>query len=61
MDKKIKFYIIDNDENSSLIIENYLQELSCDCSINKLISLKEVSICDEDSLNIFIIYVSENT
>ena len=61
MDKKIKFYIIDNDENSSLIIENYLQELSCDCSINKLISLKEVSICDEDSLNIFIIDVSENT
>lgn len=61
MNKNLKIFIIDNDEMSVSIIENYLNELEYEFSLIKAVSFSEVKEkIDEDALNLFIVDVSEN-
>lgn len=61
MDKGLKIFIIDNDEMTVSIIENYLKEIDCEFSLVKSVSFVGVKEqIDENSLNLFIADVSEN-
>lgn len=61
MEKNIKIYIVDKDEQSFFIIEHYLKDLSFPAEIKNLYSLSDAEDCINDfDLNIFIIDVSEN-
>ena len=60
MNKEVKIFIIDKDDASVSIIENYLEDIQYDFELKRLSDISNAIISDEN-LNIFIIDVSENT
>ncbi len=61
MNKRLKIFIVDKDEMSVSIIENYLSELNYDFTLVKSGSLSEAKEqVDENELNLFITDVSDN-
>ena len=61
MNKVVKIFIVDKDETTCAILENYLQEVKCDFTLFKAQSLAEISaMTDDNALNLIVFDVSEN-
>lgn len=62
MVKSLKIFIVDKDNITVSIVENYLREIDYDFSLEKCSNLSETKEkIDENALNLFIVDASENT
>ena len=61
MSRSLKIFIVDKDNITVLIVENYLREVNYDFSLEKCGTLSEAKEkIDENALNLFIVDASEN-
>lgn len=61
MSRSLKIFIVDKDNITVSIVENYLREVNYDFSLEKCGTLSEAKEkIDENALNLFIVDVSEN-
>lgn len=62
MDKNIKIFIVNHDEQTSLIIEHYLTELTVPVEVKKIQFLSDSEyFLNNTDLNIFVVDVSDDT